>query len=140
MNNSVKKYAWDERFSIDQGPIDLQHKKLFAILTKVENYCQEQGDPSIILKAIDDLLVYTEYHFELEENLMLSQNYNKYPEHKLLHEQFKQTVLLFREEFELIGANEIALSLCSKLREWLITHILFADQDYAHSLVVRKGF
>jgi hemerythrin len=136
----INKVMWDERYIIDNSNIDEQHKKIFSILDLLENSCnsesesESESESKTILFAIDSLFEYTQVHFHAEEQLMLSGNYNKYEEHKLLHEQFIDSILIYREQFELIGASEIAVMLCLKLREWLVNHILFVDQDYSHSL------
>jgi hemerythrin len=131
---NTKKLAWDERYSIDHSYVDVQHKKIFAILDTLQNSCNGDSDNATILAAIDGLFEYTQTHFQAEEQLMLKGNYDKYEEHKLLHEQFIDSILIYREQFELIGASEIAVLLCNKLKDWLIGHILFVDQDYAHHL------
>lgn len=128
------KLSWDERYSVDHCSVDEQHKRIFTILDTLQNSCNGGSDSSTILEAIDGLFEYTQTHFQAEEQLMLKGNYDKYEEHKLLHEQFIDSILIYREQFELIGASEIAVLLCNKLKEWLIGHILFVDQDYAHHL------
>lgn len=137
MKETKLKISWDERYSVDHGIIDTQHQQLFSILAQLEKASTKDANSESILKVIDELYNYTQMHFNLEEEIMMKGHYNKFEEHKMLHDEFKQSILIYREQFELFEANEIALILCKKLSDWLLNHILFTDQDYAHLLKLK---
>jgi|SaaInlStandDraft_5_1057022.scaffolds.fasta_scaffold195637_1 hemerythrin len=136
------KLEWDDRYNIGNSDIDAHHRKLFSFMNIIESlldkYSENQDptdeDSELLTKTIEELCDYTDYHFGLEEKLMKEHSYNKLPEHIELHKKFRDDVYAFQGEVSLLGPCQMMSKILSSLKEWLINHILFVDQDYARSL------
>src|SRR5690554_5357223 len=71
-------FEWKDRYSLYIGEIDKQHKRLFEIGARV--YDLASADDSFdhydeIQEMLNQLLEYTEYHFNYEEGIMRTHNY-----------------------------------------------------------------
>ena len=122
---------WHDSLKIGVEKIDEQHKMLFS---KVEQLIDELVDTgeyhkdnvtSIILFLKD----YAVTHFADEEAYQLSINEVNYLQHKMLHENFVETVL---EHEKRLIASDFAQSDVSKftgtLLAWLAYHVSEVDQ------------
>lgn len=124
---------WENSFSVDNDEIDEQHKKLFNIINEVGNYLNSDDESAslAINKAINELIDYTDYHFRLEENLMLSMEYPRIEEHIEQHKLFETKIRSFKDQIKLFGTTETSQMLFDYVISWLKTHILVLDGDYA---------
>jgi len=69
-------FEWKDRYSLNIGEIDKQHKRLFEIGARVYDLAvlnDSYDHYDEIMKTLDELLEYTEYHFRYEENIMMYQ-------------------------------------------------------------------
>lgn len=132
--------TWRDEYSVSYEEIDEQHKKLLSILNEIQPLLNsaDLSDEELYVEISDvltKLLDYTEYHFESEEKLFEKYNYDYTKEHKELHHRFfmKITDLIAN----LVLDNDLR-GVVSKtdayLKEWLIHHILEADQKYVGKL------
>ena len=127
-------YKWNDSFCIGNEKIDAQHKKLFQIVARIENVIQDEYESEsrkirVTAEAIKYLKQYTVQHFADEEALQLSLDYEDYPAHRKLHEDFKQIVLCHNEKMERQQyTNETVQEFLVIVEKWLVEHIMNADQ------------
>lgn len=132
------KISWDDKYSVGITTIDKHHQKLFAIIDDIEKLLQEDADKFLgkistaLNNTLNELMDYTDYHFSLEESMMAKIKYNKLKEHVILHHEFIKNISEFKSQVEIVGPSEMCVKLLDVLKQWLLTHILFVDQDYTN--------
>lgn len=111
--------------------IDREHEALFEIVGKanalVRDWNKDQGLDDI-MKLLEELKEYTEFHFADEEEYMRAVKYDGYEAQKRAHDAF--IARLEDIDFEKIQEDPQAYlqSLMVFLLGWLINHILHSDK------------
>ncbi|MBI2239828.1 MAG: hemerythrin family protein [Magnetospirillum gryphiswaldense] len=122
---------WDKSFSVGTTALDADHRRLLEILNRI--YEAWQTDPSKVEldQLFDELLDYTDGHFNREESKLAARDYQNLAEHQLQHERLRETVLAFRAR-HLAGNTPDALTedMANFLKSWLMDHILGEDMKY----------
>ncbi len=120
---------WRGSFNTNIVEIDDQHKKLVALINELYKAYIEKQQKKIIEKVIDELINYTVYHFEIEENYFKQFEYENTEEHIKEHQEFVKSVESFKHKF---GKNERVLTteMLLFLQKWITGHILGSDMKY----------
>ena len=130
--------AWKDSFALGNEQVDLQHKKLFELLSEIVNACIDGSDTGKLQATLDFLVNYTDRHFHFEEELQLRYNYPEYEKHKKLHDDFKITVGELVEKFHKNGSStELSRDVNRTVVRWLINHIQGEDKkigDYIRNI------
>lgn len=124
-----KKLIWEEKYSVGVELIDNQHKMMFSTINELLDTINTMPTTEKLTSIIDQLVQYKKYHFATEEKFFKEFNYEKTAEHMGLHQEFNERLNKIKEEN---GDNIIALAfaLVDFLEDWLINHLMTADQDY----------
>ena len=128
-------FKWKEEYNLIIEEIDKQHRKLMEIGKKAYDIAiiddgYDRYDE--IISIIDELLEYTKYHFEYEENMLKEYNYDH------IHEQveehgfyvYKINEVSEREDID-DNQRKVILEIIDFLSEWISQHIMVADRKYA---------
>jgi len=124
--------TWNNEYSVGIDEIDDQHKGLVDCIANLEKSIEgvdEKQRWTAIHYAIVQLSDYTRIHFSVEESLMRILGYPQRDAHVAQHKIF----VSFLEHVQRksithdISEDEIV----RYLREWLLTHILRDDKQYA---------
>ena len=94
------KIEWDDSLSVGIHLIDEQHKMLIQRLQALVHAIETYQSVNEIVKTLDFLIEYTNFHFSTEEKHM---NETKYPDltsHRAHHEEFKTTLQSLTVDFE----------------------------------------
>lgn len=127
---------WDpSAFSVGHSGVDEQHKTLVGLINALIKY-QDQEDEVFLKKVLNTLVEYTKNHFKFEENLLLDAKYQNFQDHKKQHEKFITKIEHFQHEFNL-HHQDISMDILKFLKQWMVTHILIHDKDYAD--VIKNG-
>ncbi|MEI6559243.1 MAG: hemerythrin family protein [Rhodospirillaceae bacterium] len=122
--------VWRDAMSIDDGPIDEDHKYLIKLANEVET-ALESVDRDKILSLLKNLEYYTVYHFTREEALQREIGYNDYDEHCVRHKQLVEVVHnavgLFSQEFSEDKNRRLAEDVVKLMNAWIVGHILTQD-------------
>lgn len=122
---------WDKSFSVGTTALDADHRRLLEILNRI--YEAWQTDPSKVEldQLFDELLDYTDGHFNREESKLAARDYEGLPDHHAQHERLREMVLAFRAR-HLAGNTPDALTedMAKFLKSWLMDHILGEDMKY----------
>jgi len=121
--------VWDDSLNTGISLIDAQHKVLINKLNKL-NSCMEDNKVTENLNVLlDELLEYTFYHFEIEENYFSEFSYENEEEHIKQHDKFRNYLKEFLSKKE---KNEEVLSreLLEFLKKWIDHHIRKVDMEY----------
>jgi hemerythrin len=124
---------WKEEYRVGIKTIDEQHEKLFEIANRA--YSLLKNDMVVdkydqIVAIIQELKDYTVYHFTFEESYMASIHYKKLLSHKVLHDDFIETI----NRIDLYTIDEhqeqAILDVLNFVADWIADHILVQDQRY----------
>ena len=129
---------WDNSLSIGIKLIDTQHimliSKLYDISVAVAENPMIKGVNSII-KTLDFLIDYTDFHFSTEEKHMKEQGYPDIDYHVEQHGEFKETLKNLLDDFDEEGATvDLAESVNQFLFNWFIKHITNVDMKFGKFL------
>lgn len=130
----MEKLFWDEKYETGIDVIDFQHRILLERtndLIDLVNKNEIQDNMFPILIFLED---YTHYHFDTEEQFFDSFNYKDKEKHLEEHREFINKIIEFKEQYAK-GTVKIDKDLLDYLLNWLITHILNTDMDFAKDLI-----
>jgi hemerythrin len=124
---------WTDEYSVDNGPIDEQHRQLVEIVNKFDE-AQKRGKGTRIMNEIlNDLMGYTQEHFAFEENLLAEAGYPALKQHQSKHRQLIQKLEKIQYDFTQNG-KRVTKEMGDILKYWLTDHILKDDKAYVDSL------
>lgn len=121
---------WDDRLSVGITQIDEDHKRLLGLINNLQTAAHYHTGEAFERQALDDLVDYTKFHFQREEELMREHGYADLPAHKAQHEAMIAEVAKVLQSYETDRERTIE-NLCRYLKEWLLKHIAGTDQAYA---------
>ena len=131
----MSKIEWDESLSIGVELIDEQHKMLIQKLRDLSDAFDQGLEQNKMLKTIDFMIDYTDFHFREEEKLMAENQYSGLESQKKQHKEFKDTLDHILEDYQDEGPTKaLATSINVFLINWLINHIKSDDNDYADAV------
>ena len=120
---------WDKAFLIGHEKIDGEHKKLFDIANKLSKY---KNDPKKIIEIIKELIAYTKFHFDNEEEFMASINYEDLEQHKILHKTLIQKLSATIKQMNKLEIDEVLEKLNELVNKNIVQHILIEDKKFHH--------
>ncbi|UCE41366.1 MAG: hemerythrin family protein [Candidatus Aminicenantes bacterium] len=124
----MAKIEWDDSLSVGVGLIDEQHKMLIQKLRDLSDALDEGREFNKIMKTLDFMIDYTDFHFSTEEKHMAEHDYPELEDQKNQHEHFKVTLNHILEDFKEEGPTKaLATSINVFLLNWLINHIKGTD-------------
>ena len=129
--------VWKEEYSVGIDSLDNDHKKLISLLNQFTTAYDYAMSEEYERQALKDLINYTKYHFEREEQLLEQHNYPDVVAHKAQHKRMIAQVNNFMDLYNEKGhdaLNEISVFLSN----WLINHINGTDKEYSE-LLTEKG-
>jgi len=121
---------WTEQFTLNIPQIDDQHRRLVDIVNKFDDAAQKGHGSRIMSEILNDLVGYTQEHFNFEEHLMQEAGYPKFDLHQSQHRQLLQKIERFQFDFN-NGGRRITPHVREFLKYWLTSHILKEDLAYA---------
>ncbi len=120
---------WSDSMSVGNEHIDEQHRILIDTINQLAS-AETQNDRTVVAMIIDELVNYTVFHFEYEEQLLETAHYPDLERHRLIHRGFVKWVKDLREEFTYHRRAQLGERILGFLRDWLRDHILGEDQSY----------
>jgi hemerythrin-like metal-binding protein len=122
--------AWSESLSVDIRLIDDQHRQLVHLINRLFRAMQTGSGRQETAAVLNELVEYTVYHFNAEEELFSRHGYPEEIPHKNAHKQLVAQVLAFQQKFK-SGDSELDMELLQFLKDWLVQHIMKTDKRYA---------
>ncbi|MDR1904663.1 MAG: hemerythrin family protein [Treponema sp.] len=121
-------YEWNSSIATGIELIDNQHKELITKINILLNNCENKTTQEELTQSIDFLTEYTIKHFFDEEQLQKKYEYPDYPNHKKMHEDFKNTIRNFKVDLIMKGASDQLIDdVHKKIGGWLVNHIKGQD-------------
>ena len=131
----MAKVEWHDSLSVNVELIDEQHKMLIQRLSDLHEAVGAHKGPNEIVRTLDFLSEYTEFHFGTEEKHMKANDYPQIAEHMTLHDEFRGTIANLGEDFQEEGATAgLADSIETLLINWLLKHIRMTDVQFGEFL------
>jgi len=125
---------WDESYNLGIKEIDEHHQKLVELINNVYDIILYSTKKRDIERILQELMDYTNYHFEAEEQMMKEARFSRYRSHVKRHNEFKmQLNALFAGYHS--GEAFVSTDVVLFLREWLLNHILKEDKKCADYLL-----
>lgn len=121
---------WESRYSVGHNEIDQQHRQLIDMINKLHT-AMKSGQGSREAGAIvEEMVNYSKFHFETEENLMKVYGFIGLLTHKAEHAAFIKQAGDFQTQFA-AGKVSLSIDILNFLKEWLTKHILGTDSKYS---------
>ncbi len=118
---------WKSQYSTGVSQIDIEHRNLVNMITKLQNSLDEgliTHETGIVLKELVD---YTKYHFTSEENFMQQIKFPEYEKHKELHVDLTNQIIEILQNLKK-GQRITSIDLIDFLKDWLQKHIIDEDK------------
>ncbi len=135
-------FQWDKYFETGHDAVDLQHKHLVDLTNEFGRRLSEGSLSSLDTEKIfNELVSYTQYHFEEEEGWMVQVGVDPrhIRVHRDVHRGFLEDVKQLHTEIDLEKA-ETVMPLFEFLINWLVYHILGSDMSMARQVhAIRQG-
>lgn len=131
-----KPLAWSERFAFGIGAIDDQHRRLFEYLERLDRYLRQGEGWLVIRELLDEVMLWADQHFAVEEALMEIMGYPEAAAHIDGHRRFSAVLNSYREQ---AVTDTIARQASDLLYRWLTEHIDVDDRKYAEYFRQRMG-
>lgn len=128
----LQQFVWNDKLMLGVDAMDDEHKilvgKINALVAQMEAQYTKK-DKGSLTSAFKDLAQYTTEHFAHEEKFMASIGYPQLNSHKKIHEKLLAQV--GRYGAQIADGTLDDQKLISFLRNWLISHIMGVDMQYA---------
>lgn len=129
---------WTPALEVGLEQMDRQHRQLVKILNELHQAMLAGSHPRDVMRVMEELILYTKYHFNTEERLMAEAGYPGAARHRQKHQALTAKVEEFASEV-LKGRATVSLSVLQFLKDWLNKHILGTDKEFAEFVKSRKA-
>lgn len=120
---------WNDSYSLGIAEIDMQHKKLVALIVKLYEAMSKAKANDVVGSILTELVMYTKTHFTTEEKYFAQFAYVNKANHELEHQKFVSKINDFKEKFD-SGKVGVSIQLMNFLKDWLVHHIMKTDKQY----------
>jgi hemerythrin len=121
--------TWNDKYSVGIDSIDKQHKQLILLLNTLYDAMKEGKGKDKLEEILNELVVYTDYHFKYEEELFNKYSYPDKAHHEKIHNELRKKVMEFQGKFK-SGQMNMSIDLLNFLKEWVNNHIVEEDKKY----------
>lgn len=133
-------FKWDDSLSVGVDLIDEQHKMLIEKLGDLSEALKKSVEHNEILKTLEFMIDYTDFHFTAEEKAMAEHDYPGLGFQQRQHAEFTDTLNNILEDFKEEGPTKsIATSVNVFLLNWLINHIKGVDLQLGKFLTEKES-
>lgn len=117
---------WTESLEIGDGRIDAQHKELLDLVNAFQAKRLAGHDTSVLRRALDEIVLFTRYHFYCEESLMDEVGFPGLATHRDLHAVLRG--ILTRLGKDLDSGRYSAAEIEDFLVPWVMDHMVDEDR------------
>jgi hemerythrin-like metal-binding protein len=126
-------FEWTQEYSVSVQRFDTEHKKLFALISELNDAMAEGRGRYVAARVLQELNEYAHWHFRGEESAMERTGYAGLEGHKAEHREFLTKIEGFYSGYD--GSQTgVTIDVLYFLRDWLLNHILHTDRQYAECL------
>ncbi|MDK9722100.1 MAG: bacteriohemerythrin [Rhodospirillales bacterium] len=121
--------TWRDTFSVRIAHMDLHHKQLIAIGNSVLENLRTDIRGSALVKSMEALADYVDYHFRAEEEMMTLYAYPGLAVHKESHADLERHVTVMQKQIQK-GGRPSEQEFKNLFETWIIHHILGEDKAF----------
>ena len=121
---------WNDTFHVNIDHVDNQHRNLVGLVNNLAEAMANAKGKDVLAAIIDDLVSYTQEHFQAEERIMELVNYPELTMHQSEHAAFIEKVTDFQIKFDR-GQLGLTIEVMNFLCDWVRNHIKKSDKKYA---------
>jgi hemerythrin-like metal-binding protein/PAS domain S-box-containing protein len=127
--------TWSDQLLVGIDSVDSQHQQLVKLINRLDEVAALGEDHHTLIETVNELVDYTVYHFQHEEELMRKASFNPdmLAKHCQQHQEFVDKMLRVQAEAKL-DVTLLSKDLLDFLVDWLCHHILKTDKLMAISL------
>jgi len=120
---------WLEEYSVGDEQFDADHKKIFDLINRLDSAAGDLANTEFLEAILEDLIEYTDDHFEREEKFMRDIGYKGLVEHHARHAELDEKLHgLYNRLHD--GETNVAKDVVELLKQWWNIHILKEDMAY----------
>ena len=119
---------WNDDHKVGVKQVDEQHQKLFDMLNALHEAAVNGAEQSALAGILDEMIDYTVYHFQTEEQLFQQYAYPDYAAHKTIHDALTSQAVDLQQQFR-DGSATISFDLLDFLHGWLVEHTTGLDKE-----------
>ncbi len=120
---------WKTDYALGIAEVDRQHKGLIDLVNRLDAAMQSGTADKALADILTDLVYYTIYHFQTEENLFNKYDYPESEQHKSEHKNLVEKVTALQKKHD-GGEKVLTNELMNFLRNWLEEHLLGTDKEF----------
>lgn len=128
---------WTGKNQIGIPEVDEQHQKLFDILNRLHAAVSTGDEQGTIFGVLNELVDYTVYHFNTEEELFKKFNYPAMDEHVVEHNSLTKQAIDLQGQLR-DGSATISFELLDFLYDWLMDHTTGLDMEFGNFIRTNK--
>lgn len=121
---------WKENLSVGIVELDDHHKQLVALINRVYDSLAAADQAAQVAQVLTELVSYTRYHFDREEQYMRINGYPDYEDHRKAHALLVSQVQDLQRRFNTDPESVKAMETMDFLSRWLMQHIVGKDLKY----------
>ena len=135
--------TWKDSLLTGIEAIDNDHMMLFDLVEQFHEAYMTGRGPEAMEPVFEQLMAYTDYHFQREEDLFFGEGFPESENHRDSHEALKSEVQALYQRFlkgELQGEEtDLGLELLAFMKNWLHFHIMEEDMMFRDFIAAKKG-
>ncbi len=133
-------FVWNDKLVLGVDKMDDEHRELVSRINALVAVLDDpiaRSESDRLLSAFNSLAEYTIHHFSDEEAYLAQIGYPQAGPHHKIHEKLLAQVAKYGEDLKAGRLNDEKL--ISFLKNWLISHIMGVDMQYAAHARSQKG-
>jgi hemerythrin len=129
----------DPKYRLGIPEMDAQHARWIDLIEKFRavgsSHLMERAGINAAIRALEQLLKYTQSHFASEEQFIAAHNYPDLESHKRQHSELETVLAKLLDEAHAhpTGGTPLKLNLFATV--WLLEHIMQEDDKYARFIL-----
>jgi hemerythrin len=120
---------WQDIYEVRVEAIDEQHRKLVSLVNAMAEAMRAGKGKTVVGKVLKELVEYTAYHFETEEEFFREHEYPEYEAHRKIHQELTRRARELKRTFDL-GKPLVTAQVMQFLSDWLNKHIIEEDRKF----------
>lgn len=121
--------TWNEAMSVGVPMLDADHRCLMRIINLLSDVSDADA-AAVIETVLETLLIYAQFHFAREEQVMSCYNFPGAKIHTGEHREFLNVIADLHQRWRQRSDPGLASELLDYLTKWLAHHILIQDMAY----------
>jgi len=131
-DNDQSTFFWNHSYSINIKEMDKDHQKQLDHLEEIHISITNNINDNEVFTLLDKLYTFSKKHFHNEEELMKKYNFEDFEDHKNIHQELLQKILVIKGELKKGSLDRSFIAVI--LKEWLLKHIFEEDTKYSKFL------